>query len=293
MKNIRSHFWYTNSQRNGVFFLALIILGLQGLNYYIDQSEHKIFSFDSPEILAFQKEIDSLKALNQQELKSKIFPFNPSYLTDFKGYQLGMTPAEIDRLLAYRAQGKFINSIEQFQMVTAVSDSLLDQISPYFKFPAWLKDQKKKVKVSALDSKLTPIKANINNDLNLATALELQTIKGVGKILARRIVKFRERLGGYILEEQLFEVYGLKPEVAKMVLINFKIKSTPIIKKINLNAASFKELLSHVYVDYELCKKIMNYRREIEEFQSLEQLKNIEGFPLDKYDRIVLYLQLN
>ena len=44
------------------------------------------------------------------------------------------------------------------------------------------------------------------------------------------------------------------------------------------------------YIDYNLCKKIFELRDEIAELQSLEELKNIEGFPLDKFDRIILYL---
>ncbi len=64
----------------------------------------------------------------------------------------------------------------------------------------------------------------------------------------------------------------------------------PIIKKINVNTATFKEVLRIVYVDYQLCKKIFNYRDEVAELQSIEELKNIEGFPLGQFEKIILYL---
>ena len=42
-----------------------------------------------------------------------------------------------------------------------------------------------------------------------------------------------------------------------------------------------------------ICKKILNYRDEVAELQDISELKNIKDFPLELYDRIVLYLWLN
>ena len=61
--------------------------------------------------------------------------------------------------------------------------------------------------------------------------------------------------------------------------------------KVNINEASFKEVLSLPYIDYELTKMIFNYKREVAEIQSIEDLKKIDGFPLDKFNRIALYLR--
>ena len=65
----------------------------------------------------------------------------------------------------------------------------------------------------------------------------------------------------------------------------------PKIQKFNVNTATFKEVLKNPYIDYELCKKIFNYRDEVAELQNISELKNIDGFPLNKYDRIILYLE--
>ena len=59
---------------------------------------------NSNEIVRFQKEIDSLKQIELENRKPKIYPFNPSFLTDYKGYQLGMSTEEIDRLLEHRSK---------------------------------------------------------------------------------------------------------------------------------------------------------------------------------------------
>ena len=82
-------------------------------------------------------------------------------------------------------------------------------------------------------------------------------------------------------------------DVANRVLERFTVIDKPKIDKVNVNTATFKEVLSIVYIDYELTKKIFNYRDEVAELQSLEELKKIEGFPIEKFDRIALYLEAN
>ncbi len=288
MKNFKSHFWYNNSQRNGILFLVLLIISLQLFYFFTDFSKEDATDLNSNEIIKFQQEIDSLKAIELENRKPKIYPFNPSFLTDYRGYKLGMSTEEIDRLLEHRANGKYINSAIQFQQITKISDSLLTTIKPYFKFPDWVTNKNIKRSVTVKVPKNITIK-----DLNSATAKELTVINGIGEKLSQRIVKYRNKLGGYVVNEQLYEVWYLDQEIADRVLKRFIVINTPSVKKINVNTATFKEVLSIVYIDYELTKKIFNYRDEVAELQSLEELKKIDGFPLEKFDRIALYLEAN
>lgn len=292
MNTFKSHFWYNKSQRNGIFFLALIIITLQLVFFFVDFSTKDKTDLNSEELLHFQKHIDSLKAIELATVKPKIFPFNPSFISDFKGYQLGMSIQEIDRLLAYRASGKYINSVEEFQQVTQVSDSLLNIISPYFKFPEWVTNKQAKTPINNTSSKNKKLTTYKVQDLNSVSAQELIKVNGIGEKLAQRIISYRTKLGGFILDEQLYEVYYLDKSVANTVLEQFKVLKRPSIQKINVNEASFKEILSILYIDYELTKKIFDYKEEVAEIQSLEELKKIEGFPIEKFDRIALYLSV-
>ena len=129
--------------------------------------------------------------------------------------------------------------------------------------------------------------------MNNATSEELQQISGVGEVLAERIIKYRNSLNGYYFNDQLFEVYGLKSKVVKKIYKYFEIREKPVLNKLNINSASFKEILALPYIDYELTKKIFNYKNEVVEIQSIEELKKIEGFPVEKFNRIALYLAVN
>src|SRR5690606_17171641 len=139
--------------------------------------------------LTFQKEIDSLKLAKTIISKPKIYPFNPNYITDFKGYSLGMTNEETDRLLEFRAQNKWVNSAKQFQEVTQVSDSLLAVLEPYFKFPDWVTNPQPKTTYTNSYTN-TPKTFEQKQDLNTATQSQLQRVNGIGDALSKRIVTY-------------------------------------------------------------------------------------------------------
>jgi DNA uptake protein ComE-like DNA-binding protein len=296
MKIFKSHFWYNKNQRNGIFVLGMIILILQVLIFTNVFSRDKIIEPNRSEILAFQHQIDSLRLIQIENRKLKIYPFNPNYINDYKGEQLGMSLEEIDRLLIFRKSNKFINSKKEFQNITKVSDSLLNKIAPYFKFPDWVtkhnqqKNTSRNFNYNKTDKPRFPKHKISTTNINKATAEDFKTINGIGSAFSERIIKYRSKLQGFSFHNQLYEIWGLEKEVADRVLSVFNIKTKPLIKKENVNTLEFKQLLKNPYVDYKLCKMIFEYRDEVAELQDITELKNIKDFPLELYDRIVLYL---
>jgi DNA uptake protein ComE-like DNA-binding protein len=286
MKIGKSHFWYNKRQRNGIFFLLLIIVSLQCLFFFVDFSSNETNNLNFAEFSMFQKELDSLAKINNQP--KTLYPFNPNFITDFKGYQLGMSIDEIDRLHNFRKKGQFVNSTAQFQRITQVNDSLLKTISSYFKFPEWVKSKRK---YSVNVNSVIKDKSIEKRDINLVTADDLRMVNGIGEKLSKRIIDYRQKLQGFTYNNQLYEVWNLNKEIVDKVLLSFQVLTPPIIEKININDATFKQVLRIVYIDYELTKNIFNYLDEVAEIQNIEELKKIEGFPLEKFDRIALYLE--
>lgn len=283
MKFQKSHFWYNKNQRNGIFFLLLCIILLQFFFFYIDFSVYSIEEISEKETQIFKAETDSLQKQQQAEKQPKIFPFNPNYINDFRGYRIGMNIDELNKLYAFRKKGKFVNSAKEFQKITGVSDSLLKKISPYFKFPEWVVRRNKLQK----SNQKTPL---VVQDINKATAEQLRVIYGIGEKISKRIIAYRTKLQGFSYNNQIYEVWGLDKTVAEDLLKKFQVQSKPTIQKININTATFKQVLQIVYIDYQLCKRIFEYRDEVAELQSIEELKNIDGFPLEKFKKITLYL---
>ncbi|MBO0322538.1 helix-hairpin-helix domain-containing protein [Muricauda sp. CAU 1633] len=287
MEEIKSHFRFNKQERSGIFFLLLIIFACQGLYFYVKAQPFNGNPKLEVNTLA-QSHLDSLKN-NIEKDSFELFPFNPNYITDYKGYSLGMSTEEVDRLLAHRLANKFVNSAEEFQQVTKISDSLLGVIAPYFKFPNWVRENKKGQTSFKSPQKET---AKVFLDLNSATAEQLQTVRGIGETLSKRIIKFRDRLGGFLVNEQLYDVYGLEPEVIKRALEQFQVIDAPNVEKINVNMATVEQLAQLIYIDYDLAREIVSYRETNGAFTTLNELKRLKSFPADRIERIKLYLSL-
>lgn len=290
MKKVKSLFRFNKQERSGIFFLVLVLVSVQVGYFFYDNSrfnESYPLIFDTIK----QDEIDLLKKESVKADSVKIFPFNPNFITDYKGYMLGMSIAEINRLHEFRDKEQYVNSAEEFQAITKISDSLLKKLSPSFKFPQWAKHSQRK---STIKSNTFTTGAKVNKwvwkDLNMATAQDLKKIRGIGEKLSVRIIKFRDRLGGFIIDEQLYDVYGLEKEVVIRALKEFKVINKPKIVKINVNNATASELSKLIYLQKEVSQSIVNYRNLNGSINSLNELKNIEGFPVKRIDRIGLYL---
>lgn len=290
MSNFKSHFVFTKEQRNGIFLLLLIIVVLQCIYFFVDFSSDDIV-VNEKELKIYEAEIDSLRRAKIEESRPKIYPFNPNYITDYKGSTLGMSTKEIDRLLAFRKQNKWINSTKQFQEVTGISDSLLAEISPYFKFPEWVTNPKPK-SVYANSYNNQPKTFAQKKDLNKATAIELQGVNGIGKTLSERIVKYRDRNGGFVADVQLQEVYGLSPEVVSKITEQFTVKTPRKVLKINLNTALADDLVTIQHIDYEIAHNIIEYRKLHEGFKTLDELLKVKDFPTNKLEIIKLSLHI-
>jgi len=202
-----------------------------------------------------------------------------------------MSNQEIDRLHAFRNKDKWVNSVKQFQEVTNVSDSLLNAISTYFKFPDWVTNPKTK---SAYTNYNKPKSFEQKIDLNTASASQLQRVNGIGEKLSERIIKFRNKfVGGFIADVQLQDVYGLSPEVIERVMEQFTVKTSRQFQKISLNSATTDQLVTIQHIDYDVAHNIIEQRTLREGYKTLDELLKVKDFPVNKIEIIKLYLTLD
>ena len=290
-KLLRILLHFSNSQKIGLLLLFAVIFIMQFLIFYVDFSAPLIENeAEKQKWLSFQTEIDSLK--QERELETpKIYPFNPNFITDFKGYKLGMSIAEIDRLLAFRKTNKYVNSPQEFQAVTKVSDSLLGAIAPYFKFPDWVKNKQGSTFQNYAFNVKSKKEMLVVKDINTASQEDLKKVYGIGDGLSVRILKEKDRFGSFVSMDQIDDVWGLSPEVVIEIKKSFKIQSTPNVKKIKINEASIKQLMELPFFRYALAREIVICRSNNGDFQNSADLTKIKDFPVDKIKIIALYLE--
>lgn len=214
--------------------------------------------------------------------KPKNWVYNPNYLTEFSAYRLGLREEEFKRLKNFTDAGGILYNFEDLKSILGITDSTALRLADKFRFPT-PKRSRSLIK--------GPTKAQ-QIGLNQATAIQLQTIRGVGPVLSARIVKFRDALGGFQNGKQLLDVYGLDPEIAREVASVFPILKVPEIKLLYINTASEAELLDFVYFNATVVEDIVAFRFSNGGIHSLEELGELLGWNKDKIDRIAVYLAL-
>lgn len=271
--------YFTKKQRLSVLVLLGIIIVLQAMIYatrYLQPANRAELIID-PDL---QKEIDSLKQKALKKYEPRLF--NPNYINYERGFRLGMSPEEVDRLLEFRTQDKYVNSAAEFQKITGISDSLLHAMSPYFKFPEWTKSSNR------VESREKPVLKKV--DLNKATYNDLVALKGIGDYFANAVLNEREKLGGFVSVEQLQYIKGLRPEAVTLLKQSTFIKNKPAIVKVNINTASREELIQIPYITSYIAREIVVLRSKEDRPLRKEDLEKISSLPLDKLKIIELYL---
>ena len=294
-REFTKHFKFLNHQRAGILILFVIITVMQTLYFFADFSSLEKQDPQKEQWMSLQSEIDSLKWSKANE-KPKFYTFNPNFISDYKGYKLGMSVPEINRLLAFRKENKYVNSAKEFQEVTKVSDSLLSTISIFFKFPDWVQNKPdyktEKKEYAGFNQKPFAAKEKvIVLDINQATQEDLIKLYGIGEALSLRILKQKEILGCFVSMEQMKDIWGLSPEVLTELNAHFKAQIPSTLKKIKINDASLKELSAFPYFKYALAKQIVTYRSMNGDFNNIEDLAKIKDFPVEKAKIISLYLE--
>ncbi|MCO6162468.1 helix-hairpin-helix domain-containing protein [Flavobacterium sp. NRK F7] len=290
IKFLKSYFLFSREHRSGIFLLAILIVLLQFIYYGLKSGffSFKADSKENQEWLLVQSKIDSLKKV-KTETSYQIQPFNPNFISDYKGYMLGMSIDEIDRLHQFRAKNKYVNSANEFQAVTQVSNELLQKIAPFFKFPDWVTNAKKQTVFETFSNKK---KEKINPiNLNDASKEDLMKIYGIGDKISDIILKERDKFGAFASVDQLEYVWGISPEILESCKQHFFVPSDVVIKKIHINNASVKELSQFPYFNYAFSKQIVTYRSMNGVFHSIEDLAKINNCPLEKLKIIALYLE--
>jgi DNA uptake protein ComE-like DNA-binding protein len=117
----------------------------------------------------------------------------------------------------------------------------------------------------------------------------LVRLKGIGPSFAKRIIKYRELLGGYISKSQVLEVYGM--DSARFIPIEIMMEvDTTVRSKMNLNSVDAKELMRHPYLDKNQAVAIVNYRQQHGPFKAITDLQKIHLVKGETYRKIAPYL---
>lgn len=113
-------------------------------------------------------------------------------------------------------------------------------------------------------------------DINTADSTDLVELPQIGKVMASRIHRYRNRLGGFVSKEQLYEIKGMDTVRFETIKPYIVLETNKIIK-LDVNHDEFKTLLRHPYLEYEQVKSIVNHRERKGFIKDWQQFKSIVG----------------
>ena len=290
-------FKFSKGHYSGIAVLLFLIGMLQVCFYWFtnqSSSDEISLSNDDKKWLLQQDGVDSIKEVNQ-ESTHKIYPFNPNFISDYKGYKLGMTIEQINKLHNFRKLNKYVNSNIEFQKLTGVSNEWMKKYAQYFKFPDWVINKSVQKFQSNFENKYPKFEKKeskvIIQDINTASQAELEKVYMIGEKLALKIIAEREKFGSFVSMDQISFVWGISQDAIADLNKKFQIKNTENLKKFKINELSIKELQQFPYFNYYIAKNIVTYRSMNGEIKNIDDLTNIKQFPVEKLKIIALYLE--
>ncbi len=303
MKNfIRDYFTFNKRERNGVFVLVIIItLLLVWLNISHLFVDKEITDFKKMDELTNQlsavssvssdssENINSETEFIQKEFipKVELFYFDPNNLSAEKWKQLGLNDKQIKTLKNYESKGGKFKTKEDVKKIYGISQKLFLTLEPYIQIPESI--EKIEIKESQTEKNIFSNREVIKLlEINSADSVQLIKLKGVGAYFASKIIKYRNLLGGYILKEQLMEVWNLDRNKFKEFEQYIEIDESKV-KKININNCTVQEL-KHPYLKWNQINAIVNYRIKHGKYKSVDEIKNTDLVDEETLRKIAPYL---
>jgi competence protein ComEA len=268
---LRDYFTLTSRERKGALVLAVVII----IQILILTWLHQLPLPEAPLIVSHRMELDSFLAETMKRREAEtvpvmtpaissaaLFAFDPNTISDSEWKKLGLSHKQTRVIRNYLNKGGRFKKKEDLAKMYGISAEKFQQLNPYIsiKNETILKTNQLPVK----EKKINPI------ELNTADTLMLASLPLIGPGRARMIVKYRDRLGGFVSTEQLLEVFTVDSTVLNAIApyITLDIEK---VKKINMNG----DTLIHPYLPKKVASAIVSYRKQHGNFIDINELRKV------------------
>jgi len=310
---------FNKSDRNGILFLLVLIFGMMAMMSLL----HKFSPIEKADFTNFDKLIaeiekaqptsDALKNAHSNESKStgfsksdysnptrnmpdiELFSFDPNQLDDSKWLKLGLTSKQIKTIKNYESKGGKFYKEEDLKKIYGISTEQYERLKPFIQIAKKKNNFTKNEEKEGNQSHVREARFSNNiierAELNSADTSILVKLNGIGPVLARRIIKYREKLGGFVSFQQLNEVWGMDSTVVAKILPQLKLDAS-LVRKIAVNHCTVSELKRHPYLNYNIANNIVLYRDQHGNFTKVQDIKQAVLVNEELFRKIAPYLTL-
>jgi competence protein ComEA len=292
---IRSFFAFSRTETNALLILLPIMVLL-----IFSEPAYRYWFTNRP--VSFSKDsirLDSLIATWQWERKDSVtesierplFRFNPNKASKDTLLLLGFSSSLATRMVNYRAKGGVFKIKSDLLKMYGADTLLYRKLYSFIDLPLVAGKKTREFPRDSFPKR--PIVAITKLDLNVADTTQLITVYGIGSKFSKRIVEYRERLGGFVSMEQLNEVYRLDTTAVGRLKKKFFVLPDYRPRQMQLNTVVERELAAHPYFSYKLAAAIVAYRFQHGNFTSIEDLVNLKLVTEKDFQRIKPYITVN
>ena len=287
------YFNFSTRERRGALLLAVILILQISVLYYLHSIHNPLPPADPKIITSLIEEIKKsatdtiISDRKQVSIEKKIiyFNFDPNNMSDSSWRQLGLSEKQFSSIKNYLNHGGRFRIKSDLKKMYCISNIKYDELQPFILLP------------DSIPKKVYADKKNIREPLlvniDLADSVTLIRLKGIGPVLASRIIKYREILGGFNSLNQLKEVWGITDSLFQTLIPFVSIQKSVPFRFIHLNTDSFSILTTHPYIRGKIAGLICNYRKQHKSFVSLEELKQLPLITEENFLKLVPYLTLD
>lgn len=308
---LNDYFSFTKKERHGIIYIVFIIAALIFLPFLFPYFSKK----ESIDTSKFEKEIAQLQIDSSSkkihfkfrdeyendvspsdkygsEKNVELFYFDPNTASVNDWVRLGIREKTAKTIQKYILKGGRFKKPEDLKKIWGLSETDVNRLIPYVSI------KNVETKFPHFEEKLYSEKANYTSknsiekiDINLADTNAFIALPGIGGKLAKRIISFREKLGGFYSIEQIGETY-LLPDSTFQKIKPYLVLNSKVAKKININSANVEEMKSHPYIRYYVANAIFQYRQQHGNFQSVEEIRKIMTVTDEIYNKAAPYLSV-
>jgi len=312
---LSNYFSFTRKERRGIIIIVTLILFFALVPFFysmvIPQNQYNYSDFkneiarlnsaknDSAKNKMYAKNFDNEfyddHSLTEEKkyavVKAETFYFDPNTASPGDWKRLGIREKTIHTIQNYLSKGGRFYKPEDMRKIWGLSPPDAQRLIPYVSIKnTGKKSAFEKTEFTAIKS--YTVKSIQPIDINLADTTAFISLPGIGSKLARRIIAFRNKLGGFYSVDQVAETYLLPDSTFQKIKPRLVIGSTRV-KQININTASVDEMKAQPYLRYNLANAIYQYRQQHGDFKSVEEIKKIMLITEQIFNKVQPYLTVH
>lgn len=293
---LKDYLTFNKRERRGIVILVLIIVSILlflfiSSFFYRDKSSD--FSRFETEINRFSAMVDSsglIKSKENEHFGNERIPerffFNPNQLSEKDWLRLGLSEKQIKAVKNFENSGGRFREKQDLKKIYVISEEFYSSVEKYIVIPEVAEDRNTEWNVNQKrEKKLLAV------DVNKADSATFIKLKGIGPGYARRIIKYRDALGGFSTIDQIMEVYGLPPQLFDTISMYLEIDTSGI-RKMNINQCDVETLRKHPYINWNVANAIVAYREKHGLYSNVYDIRKTDLVDDDLYRKIAPYLTL-